>query len=60
MINSMLGIFLILASFLMGYWSGVQRVTLPKARSSESADKPTRPTFKSKTPFSKLRDKEKV
>jgi len=58
MIDNLLGTFLVLCSFAVGYWLRAQQMTVPKMRprtsESESEKRRTRPKFDHSTPFSSI------
>jgi hypothetical protein len=64
MIQAMLGIFIVLASFCMGYWLRDMQVAVQSEKLEKemqaTARKSTRPKFEHKTPFTSiLKDDEK-
>lgn len=59
MIESMLGIFIVLATYSLGYWQGTQRKAVTKARKPPKEGRgATQPCLKQSTPFSKILPKD--
>ena len=59
MIESILGTFIVLASYSLGYWQGTQRKAVTKARKpSKEGNGATQPDIKQHTPFSKILPKD--